>query len=662
MSKISMYKDSTDIIGAVVSYKKVLQGIRDGKWSQQVTDLILLAQTSKEDYQEKKRLLPSVTFAGQFSQRGVDHITEYSKMIIIDVDKLTPEQIVEYKEAFKNDNFIHACFVSPSGLGLKILIRLDNEKEHHLQAFLSLESYFKENYGIAVDKSGKDISRLCYVSVDPDIIINDDSVPFIFDHNAVVVNTRRGFDDRPERFKNMVLSKDAKYAYKVCEQWAQRNVQYEQGNRNNYIFILACNMNRCGIDIQDAALMVYNNYSDLALKEIDQCIDSAYKNKQDHNTVDVYEVEKGNIPEDVVPEDLTTEEEMVYNDTIHFLEKGVKRGKTSKYIKCFGFNFLGLTEERTSELMQQAEDKFKDGLASEILDSESATDSLLNAIANYKDDGGVPTGISEFDDILNGGLMPSCVYGLIGVGGSYKSILGHCIGADYARNGGVTLYLNGEMSANQLLDRVVNKELGIELLQGLKNKTILPDNVDNISKQLKVALNDNFQIITGNGWTQSSIVKTVENIERRMSKKVSLIIVDGLTQMEDTKKDEIKSCIFNAGELKEVAKKTNSAIIVLVHTSGNISKHTRDTSKFIRGGSKVSNCFDAMFCTSMLIDESSSNMDEGDIMYRQGIFYVRLIDKRGTGLVSSKIINVHRPLKLEPLHIDPLSMEVSLKS
>ena len=654
-----MYRDSTDTIGLAVQYKKVLKGIKEGNWRTNVENLH--STKNREDYSTAKRLLPSVIFSGTFTERNADSLKEYAKMIVIDIDKLLPEQIVEYKEAFKGDQHVHVFFVSPSKKGLKLLIKLQCEARHHLGAFLSLEKYFKDTYGIQIDKSGKDVSRLCYVSYDPEMYHNEESTAWTFDIEEAMkdaTSSKRGFDDRPDKFKGHVLSKDAKYIFGVCEKWTQRNVQYESGGRNNYIHMLSCNMNRVGVDIMDAALMVYNNYSDLPFKEIDTTINSAYRNKQEHNTVDVYEVEKGVIPDEAP--DLTDNEMVIYDDTIDMIKKGVEGRKITKYFKSYGRNNLQLTFERVAEVMKIASDKMKEVEKKSSMKIESLKDSILGAIAEYKDTGGVSTLIPDFDHILNGGYMPGNLYELIGVGGSFKSIYSICVGIENAKSGSLTLYLSGEMSRLQLIDKIINKELNVELMDGLKNKTITNDSAASLIENLGQLLLD-FNIVNGSGWTQDMIIKTVNDIEGSTGKKVTLIIVDGLTQCEDVKRDEIKSAIHNSGMLKEVAKLTNAAVVTLIHTSGGISKHTRNTSKFCRGGDKVCNNADAMLCTSMLIDESSSNMEEGDLLYRQGIFYMRLIDKRGSGLVESKILQVHRPLRLEPLTIDPQVMEVSLK-
>lgn len=658
MNNISMYNGSTDTKGIIVDYKRLLRGISEGRWKESIQNLLLLFKDSREDsYTKAKKLLPSVTFAGTFSKREAAAIIDYSGMIILDVDGLNEDQIAQYKKAFNKEPIIHACFISPSGVGLKILVKVDCAPEDHLKAFLQLEEYFKNTYAITLDKSGKDVSRLCYVSYDPDMIWNDESTVLSVDTTRQI-NTVAQFDKRPEKFKGHVISKDAGYFFKVCKAWTERHHQYEQGNRNNYIHVLACNMNRAGVHVNDAILMIYNEFSDLPTAEIEQAIKSAYKRTSEHNTIDIYNIDANDLPEH--NEDFSQAEDTVYSDTLELLRSGIKKNLVAKLMKCFGTSFLGLEEKEVTTLMNQAFVKMKQESDSDFK-TESAEDSLMKAIEEFQDEGGVSTNVEEFDETLGGGLMPGCLYGAIGDGGTYKSIFAHCTGADQSKVGGMVLYLNGEMSRLQLMDRVISKELGTDLINGLKDKSITQENIPTLIEKLKPILKDNFHIVDSSGWNQEDIITIVTSLESKYNKKVRLVIVDGLSQMEDTKKDEIKSAIFNSGELKEVAKKVNAAVLVLVHVSGGLGKHVRDTSKFVRGGAKVVNNMDAMFCTSLLIDKDASNLETGDIKYMQGIFYLRLIDKRGSGLILDKIVRVNRPLEFEPQQVDPQAMEVSLK-
>lgn len=47
---------------------------------------------------------------------------------------------------------------------------MDTKSKHYL-AFQQLFEYLLSHYNISLDKSGKDISRLCYMSSDPNIVI-----------------------------------------------------------------------------------------------------------------------------------------------------------------------------------------------------------------------------------------------------------------------------------------------------------------------------------------------------------------------------------------------------------------------------------------------------------------------------------------------------------
>lgn len=662
--KISFYKNSSDTIGAEVNDTAVLGGILSGRWKEQIDNLRVLLQNSEDgkEYDRSKRQLAAATFGGVFSERGMDNCIAPSGLLILDVDKLDESTLASYKEAFCADRYTYACFVSPSGAGLKILVKYD--AANHLQAFLTAEKYYKETYACKLDPSGKDISRLCYVSCDPDMFMNEDSDTLIGDPAIVVSDGSNSFDKRPEKFKGYVISKDAREALAVCEKWTERHHQYVSGNRNNYIHVLACNLNRAGVVEQDALIMIYNKYSDLDFKEVETTVGSAYKNTSEHNSIDIY-----SRPVDELPvhreetETMSLEEETIFLDTLEMLKAGVKINMVSKYVKNYGVSFLSLDEDNVKGLMNQAYSTYKNESAAEDFQMSSAGKALMNVVQNYKDNGGVPTRVPEVDDTLNGGLMPGNLYGAIGDGGTFKSLLTMVIAVDQAYvkgNNGLVVYLNGEMSELQLMDRLLNKELGINLQEELRLKKVTEEKLNEYLGLLKEKVGENFQVVSSAGWNTATIAKKVKDLEDLTGKKATLIVVDGLTQMEDLRNDEIKSAIHNSGELKALAKDTNTAILCLVHVSGNPPKHHRDTSKLIRGGTKLINNMDAMFCTSLFIDEEKSNIQNNDIMYQDGMFYLRFIDKRGSGKIINKAIRMHRPLRMEVLNVDPQAMEVEV--
>ena len=68
-----------------------------------------------------------------------------------------------------------SAFISPSGLGLKVLVKIPAEEETHKSFFNSLQQHFGSPY---FDETCKNVSRVCYESYDPLIYINEQSSVF----------------------------------------------------------------------------------------------------------------------------------------------------------------------------------------------------------------------------------------------------------------------------------------------------------------------------------------------------------------------------------------------------------------------------------------------------------------------------------------------------
>ena len=65
-------------------------------------------------------------------------------------------------------DFVYACWVSPSGNGLKALVKIADGSKHR-EHFQSLQEVFPE-----IDRSGINVSRVCYESFDPEIYVRSD--------------------------------------------------------------------------------------------------------------------------------------------------------------------------------------------------------------------------------------------------------------------------------------------------------------------------------------------------------------------------------------------------------------------------------------------------------------------------------------------------------
>jgi hypothetical protein len=122
-----------------------------------------------DNFNEAKRSLPLATFGGIFSYRSNNGLIESSGLMTVDIDKVNVEEV---KKKFIDKPWLFSMFTSPSGQGVKLLVKIPKVKsdKEYKEYYTAFESEYKE-----VDSSGKDISRACFFSYDPDIYINKDA-------------------------------------------------------------------------------------------------------------------------------------------------------------------------------------------------------------------------------------------------------------------------------------------------------------------------------------------------------------------------------------------------------------------------------------------------------------------------------------------------------
>ncbi len=112
------------------------------------------------------------TFSGTFTQRNDKALIRHSGLLCIDFDHLT--NVETLFERLLNDDYFDTqlLFRSPSGDGLKWIIPIDTAQSTHGNYFVAVSNYISQTYGVEVDKSGRDISRACFLPHDPQAFIN----------------------------------------------------------------------------------------------------------------------------------------------------------------------------------------------------------------------------------------------------------------------------------------------------------------------------------------------------------------------------------------------------------------------------------------------------------------------------------------------------------
>lgn len=161
----------------------ILEAIKVGRYAEPIEKLRALRASDGNAYQLEKRKLPAFLISGTAASR-TEPLT-HSGLLQVDMDKLdgTLETV---REKVKSDPHVAFGFVSPSGDGLKLGLRIDGTR--HLESFEAARDYFRQTYGVAIDPAVKDRLRLCFVSHDPDLWTNDNAEPLPLPASAPEAN------------------------------------------------------------------------------------------------------------------------------------------------------------------------------------------------------------------------------------------------------------------------------------------------------------------------------------------------------------------------------------------------------------------------------------------------------------------------------------------
>ena len=302
MSKISIFRNFNEVVENK-PIEKILDDIKNETFKNQIIHIRKCLQQDKMTaYEKEKKSLPAFTPSGRFEGgRKMEFLKQYVPFLILDFDKIPDDKIAEIRTKITNDPFTYSCFTSPSGNGLKAIIQTDATKENHAEYFLKAQKYYEDLTGHPIDKSGKDITRLCFFSYDPDIYINPNAKVFslsltnTIEHNpkssSGVVSGQvspsggnaKGASVSPLggdlEGASLALSGGAGGggAFEHAIRFTENKTRFVEGNRNNFIHQLACNCNRLGISEIEALGFIISrfNYDE---KEIRSTVASAYKN------------------------------------------------------------------------------------------------------------------------------------------------------------------------------------------------------------------------------------------------------------------------------------------------------------------------------------------------------------------------------------------------
>jgi len=198
---VTVYKDIyTKNNGHYIDAVELLNYIKNGRWKEKIH--LLRQCDDKSEKSRHKNNLPSICFSGKFKERSDKGIEEHSGLVILDFDHV--ENLKEFKNEISKDPYTFAAFISPSGDGLKVLIKIPNSIEEHESYYIALIDKYP-----TLDRTSRNISRVCFASFDPDLFLNENSL--LFDTKGKIekrVETKITYEAQQTDYKKLQIACD----------------------------------------------------------------------------------------------------------------------------------------------------------------------------------------------------------------------------------------------------------------------------------------------------------------------------------------------------------------------------------------------------------------------------------------------------------------------
>jgi hypothetical protein len=283
---VTLFKNFNEVVEHK-TIPTILEEIKTGKYKHAIVYLRKSFNEKKEEaYNKAKKSLPAFTPSGKFiGGRKLEFLTEYSKFIIIDIDKLSAADLQNAKHLANQSEFTFASFVSPSGNGLKILVKIETPKGEHKETFLKVQDHYENISKLEIDKSGKDLTRLCFYSWDENLYLNENATVFASETKQSCQTELVSVSPLPTA---TVTATDYDAIYNHCVNFTEKKVQFVNGSRNIFVHQLACNLNRKGISLQQALGYIMSDFG-YDEKEVIQAVNSAYGNIHEFGTNEKFE-------------------------------------------------------------------------------------------------------------------------------------------------------------------------------------------------------------------------------------------------------------------------------------------------------------------------------------------------------------------------------------
>jgi|TARA_R110000751_G_scaffold4638_1_gene22488 hypothetical protein len=285
--QVTIFKDIKDTSQPFYrDVKLVLKRIEEGSSKELVKEI--RKSKDKEERNDLKKRLPAICFSGKFNKRNDNSLIEHSGLICLDFDGYkSSKDLLQEKERLSKNKYIYSVFISPSGKGLKALVKIPEDIGNHKNYFASLNKYLNSEH---FDTTSKNVSRVCYESYDPLIYISKNSS--IWDK----IDEQEYVEKVTHKDKPTIPLTDENKIVEILTKWWEKKYGLKNGERNNNVYILAASFNDFGVP-KTLAEYVMSNFDskDFNRNEILRTINSAYANTHNFGSKYYEDEEKVNL-------------------------------------------------------------------------------------------------------------------------------------------------------------------------------------------------------------------------------------------------------------------------------------------------------------------------------------------------------------------------------
>src|SRR5574344_3100504 len=175
-----------------ITVEKYILLLKNGFVRERIMEIRRLeAELRSKDAEVLKKALHAIATAGLFENgRKAEFFKGLTGLTVLDIDGLTDDELSDLRSRLQTDPHVLSINVSVRGHGLKVLVPYEPEsgtlpttwdecRPFYAGVYRQVSGYFATTYGCEIDTSGKDITRLNFLSYDPEPYYNPEAQPFL---------------------------------------------------------------------------------------------------------------------------------------------------------------------------------------------------------------------------------------------------------------------------------------------------------------------------------------------------------------------------------------------------------------------------------------------------------------------------------------------------